>query len=416
MEHVDLNVLIKQPKNYPGEKPWIAIFDLNVTKNSPAGSCVLAEALGLADEFDITVFSDAFDNDQTGRVHWVRVPLPFKPGFLRYMVFNLLAPRALRRYSMQRGTPPVLIQATQGQFIGADICYAHFCHRAYLKHQWKLQKAWGLRRLARWVANQYNAMTEQLSFRRADLVVAPSQGLVRELTETYPFLKGRICSIANPVDIDFFARPDGFDRSLLFMQLGLPVDARVLCFAALGDFSRKGLLVLMEALSGLDDPSVRLLVVGGNAGEITTFTAISRDLGVAGRVVFTGFKNDVRPYFWGSDLFVLPSIYETFALVVIQAMAAGVPAIVTRLHGVEEYAVHGENAWLVERTPESVRAAIVGALADKDRLREAGAAAYITAKKYGQEQFVKAWRECIRHVIAMKSDDGRSSFETEFQS
>ena len=408
--------MIKQPKDYPGEKPWIAIFDLNVTKNSPAGSCVLTEVLGLADEFDITVFSDAFDKDKTGRVHWVRVPLPFKPDFLRYMVFNLLAPRALRRHSMQRGTPPILIQATQGQFVGADICYAHFCHRAYLKHQWQFQKARGLRRLARWVANQYNAMTEQLSFRRAGLVVAPSQGLVRELTETYPFLKDRICSIANPVDIDFFSRPDGFDRSLLFVQLGLPVDARVLCFAALGDFSRKGLLVLMEALSGLDDPSVRLLVVGGNAGEITTFTAISRDLGVAGRVVFAGFKNDVRPYFWGSDLFVLPSIYETFALVVIQAMAAGVPAIVTRLHGVEEYAVHGENAWLVERTPESVRAAIVGALADKNRLREAGAAAYITAKKYGQEQFVKAWRERIRHVIAVKSGDGRSSLETELQS
>ena len=411
-----MDALIKQPKDYPGEKPWIAIFDLNVTKNSPAGSCVLTEVLGLADEFDITVFSDAFDKDKTGRVHWVRVPLPFKPDFLRYMVFNLLAPRALRRHSMQRGTPPALIQATQGQFIGADICYAHFCHRAYLKNQWQFQKAHGLRRLARWVANQYHAITEQLSFRSTRLVVSPSQGLLRELTETYPFLKDRICSIANPVDIDFFSRPDGFDRSLLFVQLGLPVDARVLCFAALGDFSRKGLLVLMEALSGLDDPSVRLLVVGGNAGEITTFTAISRDLGVAGRVVFAGFKNDVRPYFWGSDLFVLPSIYETFALVVIQAMAAGVPAIVTRLHGVEEYAVHGENAWLAERTPESVRAAIVGALADKNRLREAGAAAYITAKKYGQEQFVKAWRERIRHVIAVKSGDGRSSLETELQS
>lgn len=411
-----MNALIKQPKKYPGGRPWIAIFDLNVTKNSPAGSCVLAEVLGLADEFDITVFSDAFDNDKTGRVHWVRVPLPFKPGFLRYMVFNLLAPRALRRHSMQRGTPPALIQATQGQFIGADICYAHFCHRAYLKNQWQFQKAHGLRRLARWVANQYNAITEQLSFRSTRLVVSPSQGLLRELTETYPFLKDRICSIANPVDIDFFARPDGFDRSLLFMRLGLPVDARVLCFAALGDFSRKGLSVLMKALAGISDQSVRLLVVGGNAGEVASFTAVARDLGVVNRVVFTGFQSDVRPYFWGSDLFVLPSIYETFALVVIQAMAAGVPAIVTRLHGVEEYAVHGENAWLVERTPESVRAAIVGALADKDRLREAGAAAYITAKKYGQEQFVKAWRERIRHVIAVKSGDGRSSFETELQS
>lgn len=411
-----MNVLTKQQKIYSDGKPWIAIFDLSVTKSSPAGSCVLAEVLGLADEFDITVFSDAFDNDQTGRVHWVRVPLPPKPGFLRYMFFNLLAPRALRRHSAQRGAPPALIQATQGQFIGADICYAHFCHRAYLKNQWQFQKAHGLRRLARWVANQYNAMTERLSFRSTRLIVSPSQGLLRELMETYPFLKNRIYSIPNPVDTDFFARPNGFDRSPILVQLGLPVDARILCFAALGDFSRKGLSILMEALTGIDDPLVRLLVIGGNEGEIAEFTAVARDLGVTKRVVFTGFQSDVRPYFWMSDMFVLPSTYETFALVVMQAMAAGLPAIVTRLHGVEEYAVHGENAWFVERTPESVRTAIVGALADKEQLQRAGEAAYVTAQQYNQQQFVKAWRECIRHVLAEKSGDSRSSFEIGLQS
>ena len=415
MEFIDLNALIKQPKKYPGGRPWIAIFDLKVTKNSPAGSCVLAEVLGLADEFDITVFSDAFDNDQTGRVHWVRVPLPSKPGFLRYMFFNLLAPRALRRHSAQRGAPPALIQATQGQFIGADICYAHFCHRAYLKNQWQFQKAHGLRRLARWVANQYNAITEQLSFRSTRLVVSPSQGLLQELTATYPFLKDQIYSIPNPVDTDFFARPKEFDRAPILMRLGLPVDARVLCFAALGDFSRKGLSVLMKALSGIDDESVWLLVVGGNAGEVATFTAVARDLGVVNRVVFTGFQSDVRPYLWVSDLFLLPSTYEIFPLVVIQAMAAGVPAIVTRLHGVAEYVVHGENAWFVERTPESVRAAIVDALVDKDRLISAGGAAYATAQQYNQGKFVEAWRECIHHVLTVKSDDSRSSFETELQ-
>lgn len=403
-----MDALREQSHKSADAKPWIAVFDLNVTRNSPAGSCVLAEVLGLADEFDITVFSDAFDNDASGRVRWVRVPLPRKPGFLRYMFFNLLAPRALRKHSALRGKPPALIQATQGQFIGADICYPHFCHRAYLQHQWQFQKARGLRRLARWITHKYNAMTEQQSFRKVALVVAPSRGLVRELTETYPFLKGSICAIPNPVNVESFARPEGFDRNPLLAQLGLPLAGKVLCFAALGDFSRKGLGILLEALAGIDDQSVRLMVVGGNAGEIAEFTAQARQLGVAHRVAFAGFQKDVRLYLWAADLFVLPSSYEIFPLVVMQAMAAGVPAIVTRLHGVEEYAVHGENAWLVERNPEAVRAAIIDALSDETRLQAARIAASQSVRRYDSAHFVETWRKCMREALAAKSGGGAS--------
>jgi len=398
-----LDALRERSQKNADAKPWIAVFDLKVTKNSPAGSCVLAEVLGLADEFDITVFSDAFDNDETGRVRWVRVPLPGLPGFLRYMFFNLLAARALRKHSEQRGMPPALIQATQGQFIGADICYPHFCHQAYLRYQWQFQKAHGLRRLARWITHHYNATTERLAFLRAALVVSPSLGLARELTETYPFLGNNICTIPNPVSVESFARPEKHDRTPLLAQLGLPVEGRVLCFAALGDFSRKGLGILLEALAGIDDQSVRLLVVGGNAGEITEFTSLARHLGVAHRVAFAGFQGDVRPYLWAADLFVLPSSYEIFPLVVMQAMAAGVPAIVTRLHGVEEYAVHGENAWIVERNPGAVRAAIIDALSDENRLQAARAAASRSVNRYDNAYFVEAWRKCMRQAIAGKS-------------
>lgn len=398
----------EQSQQNAGAKPWIAVFDLNVTKNSPAGSCVLAEVLGLADEFDITVFSDAYDNDETGRVRWVRVPLPRKPGFLRYMFFNLLAPRALSKHIAQRGTAPILIQATQGQFIGADICYAHFCHRAYLQHEWQFQEAQGLRRLVRWITHRYNATFERLSFLKATLVVSPSRGLVGVLTETYPFLKNRAITIPNPVDVKSFSRPDGFDRNPLLAQLGLPINARVLCFAALGNFSHKGLGVLLEALAGIEDQLVRVLVVGGNAGEIAEFSALAQQLGVMNRVVFSGYQSDVRPYLWSSDLFVLPSLYETFALVVMQAMAAGVPAIVTRLHGVEDYAVHDENAWFVERNPDAVRGAIVTALSDEKFLQAARVAASQTASRYDRAPFVEAWRKCMREAIAAKSNGGRS--------
>lgn len=379
--------------------PCIAVFDLSVTRNSPAGSCVLAEVMGLADQFDITVFSDRFDNERPDRVRWVRVPLPQKPVFLRYMVFHLLAPIALRRHIREKGAAPALIQATQAQFIGADICYAHFCHRAYLRHQWKLQNAKGLRRLARWVVHTYNAAAERRAFLRAKQVVVVSLGLQRELLATYPFLEGRVSNIPNPVDVAGYVPLADFDKAAVRGSLGLTAEQRVLCFAALGDFERKGLGIVLSAMADIQDTSIRLVVLGGNKGEIAQFKARGSCLGITDRVVFAGFQKDIKPYFWALDLFVFPSLYENFPLVVIQAMAAGLPVVVTRLHGVEEYAEHGSNAWVVERDPESVRQAILDALQDRDRLRAVGENARRTATRYDRKAFVDAWTQRIELTL-----------------
>ena len=381
-------------------RPWIAVMDLSVTKNSPAGSCVLAEVMGLADDYDITVFSDAFDNERPDRVKWVRIPLPKKPGVLRYVFFHLLAPVALRRHIRLRGRPPWLVQATQGQYVGADICYAHFCHRAYLRDRWRLQNATGLRRLLRWLAYQYNAYFEARAFRRARVVVAPSAGLVRELVDTYPFLQGRAYANPNPVDVAAYARPTDFDRAGQLHALGLSTGHPVLCFAALGDFSRKGLALVLEAMAGLATASPSLVVVGGSPGEIDEYKRQTNALGLQDRVAFTGFQRDVRPFFWAADLFVFPSSYETFALVVLQAMAAGMPAITTNLHGVEDYAIEGENAWIVEREVGTIRAAIQRVLDDPALLAQAAVAATRSVAAYDTPGFVGRWRDLLARFVA----------------
>lgn len=384
------------------QRPWIAVMDLSVTKNSPAGSCVLAEVMGLANDYDITVFSDAFDNERPDCVRWVRIPLPKKPGVLRYVFFHLLAPAALQREIRLRGRPPWLVQATQGQYVGADICYAHFCHRAYLHDRWKLQNATGMRRLLRWLAYQYNAYFEMRAFRLARMVVAPSVGLVRELVATYPFLQGRAYVNPNPVDVAAFARPTDFDRARQLQELGLNIGHPVLCFAALGDFSRKGLALVLEAMTGSASVSLSLslVVVGGSPGEIDEYKRLSNALDLRDRVAFTGFQRDVRPYFWAADLFVFPSTYETFALVVLQAMAAGMPAITTRLHGVEDYAVEGGNAWVVERDVDAIRMAIQRVLGDRSRLTQAAVAATRSAEAYDTPGFVGRWRELLAKFSA----------------
>lgn len=380
-------------------RPWLAVFDLNVTRNSPAGSCVHAEVMGLADDFDITVFSDALDNDRPDCVQWVRIPLPKKPGFLKYIVFHLLAPRAFKKHVVERGTPPHAVQATQGQFIGADVCYPHFCHQAYLAGQWHLQKTRGLRRLMRWLTYRYNAWSEVRAFKKARLVVAPSLGLKRELEANYPFLEGKVVQIANPVDVQRFAHPEDFDARAFRTQLGIDENALVLSFAALGDFERKGLGLVLEAVAQLANPLLCVLVIGGKPPEVALFKKRADACGVLHQCVFVGFQKDVRPYFWSSDAFVFPSTYEIFSLVLLQALAAGLPTVATRLYGFEEYAVHQKNAWVVDRTTESVAKAIAELEADPTLRRNVSENAAACAVQYGPSAFVASWRSAYRDLL-----------------
>lgn len=383
-----------QSQKNSGVKPRIAVVDMNVTRNSPAGSCVLAEVMGLANEFDITVFSDAFDDDGTGRVRWVRIPLPRRPVLFRYLVFHFLAPP---RYLLWRlsGNSTVYIQGTQGQFVGADVAYAHFCHRAYLKGAWRESQVTGLRRFARWLNHSFNAIFEKRAFYRAKKIVAPSRGLRRELGKEYPAVADRIVTIANPVDIARFSRPDGFDRQAHRAQLGVSGDEIALSFMALGDFARKGLGLLIAALGQLPEAQraqLRLIVIGGQQGEIASFSRDAERMGIADRVVFVGMQNEVRDFLWVTDAYVFPSAYETFSLAVYQAAAAGLPVLVSEnLYGAEDLVRDGENGWVVSRNTDGVASGLARVIADRERLAQMAACAVESAQSYSQEVFRGRW-------------------------
>lgn len=378
----------------------LVVFDLAVAADSPAGSCVRAEVLGLAPEFDITVLSNRCDVHDHANVRWLRVPLPERPLVLRYAAFRLLAPLVLR-WHRRRGLPaPDWVQGSQGQYERADIAYAHFCHRAYLAGPWRASPVRGLRRGLRWLNHRFNAFCDARTFRRARLIVVPSQGLARELVATYPHTAGRVALLPNPVDLAHYGRPDGPDRAELRQRLNLPLDATLFCFVALGDFDRKGLDLLLPALASLG-AKAHLVVVGGRPGEIASWVARAGEFGVASQVHFVGLQADVRPYLWASDAYAFPSAYEIFSLAILQAAAAGLPVIVSRgLYGAEEFVIDGENGWLVERSAEAIAAALREACADPARRAAMGARARGAVQRYSREAFVQRWRELFVRLRA----------------
>ncbi|MBC8058890.1 MAG: glycosyltransferase family 4 protein, partial [Rhizobiales bacterium] len=384
-------------------RPRIAVVDMAVVAGSPAGSCVLAEVQGLAAQFDVTVFSERFEPAGLPGVELVRVRAPDRPVLFRYVAFHLGVPMHYLLWRL-RGGRADCVQATQGQLPGAAICYAHFCHRAYLKTHWHKSAVDGPRRWARLAMHRFNAWCEAAAISRAQLVVAPSVGLARELVAEYPACAAKIRVVANPVATAHFTRPHAFDRPAARERLGFAPQQIVLGFMALGDFSRKGLGLLLEALAALPPvqrDALGLLVVGGRAGEIAEFEAMAERLSLAAGVRFVGMQQDVRPFLWACDVFAFPSAYEIFSLAVMQAAAAGLPVLVCDgVYGSEEFVVDGRNGWSIARDPRALATWFERLLAERERLPAMGAAAAASVEVYDLKTFQARWSTLIGALVA----------------
>lgn len=374
----------------------IAVFDHRVARNVPSGMCNLTFLEALSSEHDFTVFASACENTTPNSIQWVRLPLPRRPQLLAFVAYQFLLPFAYAGHVLRRRSSFDLSVVTESKCLLGNVAYAHFCHRAYLKYQWKSVRARGIRGWLGWLNHRVNALFEPIVYSRVRHIVVPSHGLARELESEYPFTAGKIVVIANPVDVQSMRPPIGVDFR---KELGFSPDDVVFVFVALGHFERKGLNLLLRALKQLDDTRIKLLVVGGEPDLVSSYIGYAASLDLSKRTKFVGMQQDVRRYLWAADVFALPSAYEVFPLVALEAAAAGLPLLVTRLSGVEEFIREGENGMVVERTVESISSALnrfVGLGAD--RRSKMGLASQRSVEDYSKENFVENWRAFYRSL------------------
>lgn len=116
--------------------------------------------------------------------------------------------------------------------------------------------------------------------------------------------------------------------------------------------SNKGLPQLLQAFAGLrrSDPSATLVLVGEDGGERSRVEARIKELNLGSSVRLTGFVEDERRLaaaFREARLFVLPSEYEAFGLVLLEALAQGTPVVASRVGGIPEFIEEGKAGRLV---------------------------------------------------------------------
>lgn len=192
--------------------------------------------------------------------------------------------------------------------------------------------------------------------------------------------------ILNGVDLTEFA-PGVEDRE----ALGLPPGVSLALFVGDIRTPRKNLDTVLRALT--DVPGLHLAVVGSPEGS--PFPRLADELGVASRTHFLGYRRDVARIMRASDLFVFPSRYEACSLVLLEALASGLPVVTARTAGGAEIVTPECGVVLTDPVDVAgLTAHLCRLVADGDLRRAMGRAARAAAEAH-------SWRGMADQYLAL---------------
>lgn len=254
--------------------------------------------------------------EQHPRVQWVRLSVDRVPTeFVRNLVFAHQSAQWLRQHRSQFDVVKVNGAIT---WVPGDLNAAHFVHSAWLRspvHTIRQRRdAYGV---YQWLYTALNAIWEKRAFRQAKTVVAVSNQVAQDLIRI-GIPPAQIQVILNGVDVQEF-QPGVGNRA----RWGLPDDVPLAIFAGDIRTPRKNLDTILRALAQV--PALHLAVVGGTDGS--PYPALADELGIRDRTHFLGYQREVAKIMQAADFLVFPSRYETFGLVVLEAMSTGIPVI-----------------------------------------------------------------------------------------
>lgn len=197
-------------------------------------------------------------------------------------------------------------------------------------------------------------------------VVATSEHLRMECEQAYPDSQVAVSVITPGTN-----RPQHpSSRPAARQQLGLPQEGRWVLFVA-NDYARKGLDALLQAMTHL--PSDIRLIVVGNPKSASRYRQQAERMGLGERIHFLGSLDDLSPAYWAADCLAHPTLEDSFAMVVLEAMAHGLPVVVSgpRHCGISRHLTQGVEALLLPDPKDSQHLAeLIGAVLDTPDLAE----------------------------------------------
>ncbi len=318
-----------------------------------------------------------------------------KALLLRDVVFfSIVGTLALRARQVSRKE---VITITHGDAVAGDIYVNHGLHRAML-----FRSGRSLRMLLRNPLHVFLLVREWVRFRLPvhRRIVCFSRSERALLLKHYPHLRAAVEIIPNGVDIERFS-PDPNVRASTRSSLMISDRDFILIFVG-HEFDRKGLGILIDALALLP-PSVKLLVVGNSPEHsMRRYRDMSYRNGTDHRVSFLGGRADVAALMNAADIFALPTEFESWALVGLEAMACGVPVLAPPVGGIPDYLHDGKNGLTIDRNAENVAAKVRALMSDPEVMAKMRRCARETAVKFSWSSIAKQYLRLARQIRTEK--------------
>lgn len=196
-------------------------------------------------------------------------------------------------------------------------------------------------------------------------VICNSRMVKQEIISHFGIEEKKLHVIYSGVDTELFHPRQSGSRQILRNRLGIPEQATLFLFVGSG-FERKNLRTVIRALSSL--PMEAHLAIIGKDSRQGRYERLAQRLGVTGRCHFLGVQRELPALYGMADAFVLPTLYDPFPNVILEAMATGLPIITSRKCGGAEL-VEGEAGMVLDALDTDRLSQAMEALLD-DQIRQ----------------------------------------------
>lgn len=295
---------------------------------------------------EVHVYASEWDADALhAGITCHRVRSATGPSLLRLMTYTRQC-----RVEMERFRPKPDVHGAFGVISPTGgVVNVQSVHRAWLDVSRRLRSFKGRFRQACNLSHPYILALERNYFgaRNYTKLVAPTRQVKSDLMRWYDVPEEDIAIVRNGYAADRLNFNQSRQlRPKMRFELGYGESDTVVLFVA-NELERKGFGPLLRAIAALKNPRLHLLAVVGRvrpdsyAGEI-------RRLGLTNRVKFTGAKRDLAPYYAAADVFALPTQYEPWGLVIVEALACGTRVITSRLAGAAVAVGEGKTGELLD--------------------------------------------------------------------
>ncbi len=212
---------------------------------------------------------------------------------------------------------------------------------------------------------------DRLSNQCASHIIAVSESCREFLIERENVPPDKISLIQNAIDLERFSADGAGSKREARTALGLPEDVPIVAGVGRLNPQKNFALFLQVAASLLTTHPRTQFVIAGEGPQEAALKRLVADLGLGGRVHFTGYLRDTRRIYEACDILLMPSLFEGLPMTLLEAMAMRVPVVASRLDGIAEVVEEGRDGFLVRSGDAEGFAECLGRLLDDPALAQA---------------------------------------------